>query len=222
MKGPGQRSRHSLLVPYGRTVLLGGALLLAVPAQAVAESRAVILEDFGSQNQQGFPLGWEAQRNITRAQQAYTIRTSEDGPFLAAEQADQRVFKRIAWDPKAMPMVTWKWRLKAAPPKDSDPIAAVFVSLDTDLFFIPVATKYVWSLTKAEGTSIEGGLFGASEIVVQTGPQPVGEWIHERVNAYADFKRLHRHEPAEEAWGVSLLAGPGVEIDFGPIAVSAP
>ena len=151
MKGPGQRSRHSLLVPYGRTVLLGGALLLAVPAQAVAESRAVILEDFGSQNQQGFPLGWEAQRNITRAQQAYTIRTSEDGPFLAAEQADQRVFKRIAWDPKAMPMVTWKWRLKAAPPKDSDPVAAVFVSLDTDLFFIPVATKYVWSLTKAEG-----------------------------------------------------------------------
>ena len=208
--------------PFRRTCLFGGIVLLGVSAQAVADSQLVVLEDFGSQDQQGFPLGWEAQRNQTRAQQAYTVHTSEDGAFLAAKQADQRIFKRIAWDPKAMPIVMWKWRLKAAPSKETDPIAAVFVSLDTDLFVIPVATKYVWSMTKAKGTITEGGLFGASEVVLQTGAQPVGEWIHERVNAYADFKRLHQHEPAEEAWGVSLLAGPGVEIDFGPIAVSAP
>jgi hypothetical protein len=68
----------------------------------------------------------------------------------------------------------------------------------------------------------EGGFFDASEIVQRTGPQPVGEWVEERVNAYEDFKRIHKHEPADQAWGISLLGGPGVEIDFGPIAVSAP
>ncbi len=210
-----------VVCPLRRTCLCVGILLLCVSAKAAAESQVVALEDFRSQDQQGFPMGWEAQRSIDRAQQTYTIRTEEDGPFLAVRLADQRIFKRIAWDPKALPVVTWKWRLKAAPLKETDPIAAVFVSLDTDLLVIPVATKYVWSRTKAKGTVTEGGLFGASEVVLRSGPQPVGEWVHEQVNAYADFKRFHQHEPAEEAWGVSLSAGPGVEIDFGPIAVSA-
>ncbi len=48
---------------------------------------------------------------------------------------------------------------------------------------------------------------------------PVGEWVEERVNVYEDFKRIHKHEPAEKAWGISLFAGPGVEIDFGTVTV---
>jgi hypothetical protein len=119
-------------------------------------------------------------------------------------------------------VVIWRWRLKTPPPTDGEPIAALYVSLDTDLLVIPVATKYVWSLGKAKGTMTDGGLFGASEVVLRTGPEPVGEWLEERVNAYEDFKWIHQHEPAAQAWGISLLAGPGVEVDFGEIAVSAP
>lgn len=117
--------------------------------------------------------------------------------------------------------MTWRWRLKSAP-SVAEPIAAVYLSLDTDLMFIPVSNKYVWSATKAKGTVTEGGMFGAAEIVQRTGPQPVGEWVEERVNAYEDFKRIHGHEPAAQAWGISLLGGPGVEVDFGSITVSAP
>ena len=51
---------------------------------------------------------------------------------------------------------------------------------------------------------------------------PIGQWVEERVNAYEDFKRIHQHEPAEQAWGISIQGGPGVEVDFGPIAVSSP
>ena len=85
--------------------------------------------------------------------------------------------------------------------------------------FIPVTTKYVWSRTKPVGTITEGGMSSASEIVMRNGTAPVGEWVDERVNAYVDFKRIHNHEPADKAWGVSLLAGPGVEVDFGTITV---
>lgn len=55
---------------------------------------------------------------------------------------------------------------------------------------------------------------------MQSGVLPVGEWVEERVNVYEDFKRIHKHEPAEKAWGISLFAGPGVEIDFGAVTVS--
>ncbi len=179
----------------------------------------LVLEDFRSNDGSGFPQGWKAQRNETKARQAYAIQTEKDVVYLGAKGADQRVYKRIAWDPKSTPILTWRWRLKSAP-AGADVVAAVFVSLDTDLMVIPVANKYVWSAAKAKGTATEGGLFDASEIVIRSGLQPIGEWVEERVNAYEDFKRLHKHEPAPQAWGISLLAGPGVEVDFGPITVS--
>jgi hypothetical protein len=87
--------------------------------------------------------------------------------------------------------------------------------------FIPVCTKYIWSATKPEGTVTEGGMFSGSEIVVQSGATQLGEWVEERVNAYEDFKRIHQHEPAAKAWGISIIAGPGVEIDFGPMVATS-
>lgn len=201
-------------------VLAGTFLALLPISPLLGETEVLILEDFQSKDDGGFPVGWEAQRNKT-ALEAYKVKQEGGEAFLSAQRATQRVFKRIAWDPRRLPIVTWKWRLKAEPPQGADPVAAVYLSLDTDLLVIPVATKYVWSSNKPKGTITEGGLFGASEIVVRTGSQPVGEWVEERVNAYEDFKRIHQHEPAEETWGISLLAGPGVEIDFGTLTAFA-
>jgi hypothetical protein len=201
---------------------MAGLVFLALSGTSVtAPAGPTVLEDFKAKTVEGFPRDWQAQRNESTAKQMYRVQSEGDSTFLAARRADQRVYKRIAWDPKAMPILTWRWRLKAAP-SGAEPIAAIFVSLDTDLMVIPVANKYVWSATKAKGTMKEGGLFDASEIVQRTGLQPVGEWVEERVNAYEDFKRIHKHEPADSAWGISLLGGPGVEVDFGPITVSAP
>lgn len=205
-----------------RLVIVILALALFLPATLVKGAAQpvgrIVLEDFQAKDAQGFPSGWKAQRNESRARETYRISAEGDLNFLSARGADQRVYKRIAWDPRATPIVTWRWRIKSVPAQ-ADLIAAVFISLDTDLLIIPVATKYVWSGTKPVGTVTEGGVFDASEIVLRSGPRPVGEWIEERVNAYEDFKRIHKHEPAEKAWGISLLAGPGVEVDFGPIAV---
>jgi hypothetical protein len=192
------------------------------PASAAEQSGArLVLEDFSGQGGHSFPKDWKAQRNESRAKEAYVLKTEDGSSYLSATKADQRVYKRVAWDPKAVPMVTWRWRIRTAP-AGAEPLAAVFVSLDTDLMFIPVSTKYTWSASKAKGTLTEGGLFGAAEIVVRSGLQPIGEWIEERVNVYEDFKRIHKHEPAAQAWGISLLGGPGVEVDFGPIVASGP
>ena len=188
-----------------------------------AQSQSLILEDFQTKEADGFPSNWdhESQRSESKGREAYKVQMENGVNFLAAKDAGQRIKKKnIDWDPKALPVLTWRWRLQKAT-TDTEPIAAIYASLDIDLMFIPVFTKYVWSATKPEGTLTEGGMFSGSEIVVQSGTKEVGQWFEERVNVYEDFKRIHRHEPAAKAWGISIIAGPGVEIDFGSMVASA-
>jgi hypothetical protein len=201
------------------------ACLLSQPGATTGADR-LVLEEFTSADSDGFPLNWENEsaRSGSRARQAYRVKAENGESFLAVREADQRIKKKkIDWDPKAHPVLTWRWRLQKANLSHDPhaPIAVLYVSLDTDLLFIPVFTKYVWSPAKPEGTISEGGMFSGTEVVVQSGSTPLGEWVEERVNVYEDFKRIHKHEPAEKAWGISLLAGPGVEIDFGPIVATS-
>jgi hypothetical protein len=209
------------------SVMLGVGAIAATSVSSVAADAqppaSIVLEDFLAKEQDGFPSNWahENQRSEAKGRDAYKVQSENGTMYLAAKDAGQRIKKKnIDWDPKAYPILTWRWRLHKAP-SDSEPIAVIYASLDTDLMFIPVFTKYVWSATKSEGMLTEGGMFSGSEIVVQGGTQPIGEWVEERVNVYEDFKRIHQHEPAPKAWGISILTGPGVEIDVGSIVASA-
>jgi hypothetical protein len=204
------------------SVLLGWLVvvsLAATPMGGLAEGQGLVLEDFKTKDADGFPSLWEheSQRSKSKGREAYKVQSENGDSFLSAKDAGQRIKKKkIDWDPRAYPILTWRWRLIKAP-AGNDPLAAVYASLDTDLLFIPVFTKYVWSPSKPEGTLTEGGMFSGSEIVVRSGTAAVGQWFEERVNVYEDFKKIHGHEPAAKAWGISLMAGPGVEIDFGPL-----
>ena len=198
------------------------AMLILPSGLILAQGQQLVLEDFQTKEADGFPTSWdhESQRSHSKGREAYKIQSENGSNFLSAKDAGQRIKKKnIDWDPKAYPVLTWRWRLNKAA-AGAEPLAAIYASLDTDLMFIPVFTKYIWSATKPEGTVTEGGMFSGSEIVVQTGTQ-VGQWVEEKVNVYEDFKRIHQHEPAAKAWGISIIAGPGVEIDFGPMVATS-
>jgi hypothetical protein len=200
----------------------GGVIVCAQDVTGSGQTVGLeVLEDFQNPDAKGFPQGWEGQRSTVTAHEAYTIQQEEGISFLSAKSANQRVYtKQIKWDPKKFPVLTWRWRIKSVP-DNPEFIAAIYPSLDVDLLFIPVNTKYLWSATLPVGTVKEGGMFSSTEIVIRSGTQPVGEWIEERVNVYEDFLEIHNHEPAAHAWGISLLGGPGVEVDFGLIRAQA-
>jgi hypothetical protein len=186
-----------------------------------SSSAEQILEDFTKGEADGFPAGWEASRSEALTRQAYVVAREGADSFLRVKGvgSSARIFKRVTWDPKSYPIVTWRWRLRGST-SGIDPLAAVFISLDQDFLGIPVNTKYIWSPNLAKGAIIPGGLFRPAQVVLRTGAEKQGEWLDERVNAYEDFKRIHNHEPAAQAWGISLVASEGVEIDFARIAVA--
>ena len=194
-----------------------------VPGQSLPSPNPTVqvLEDFSKAEPDGFPQGWQASRSEAATRKAYVITKENTQTFLKTKGIDDqmRIFKRLAWNPKEYPIVTWRWRLRSAPSGEG-PLAAVFVSLDTDLLVIPVSTKYMWTTSGNVGAVKEGGLFGAAEMAIRVGEQPIGQWVEERVDAYADFLKIHKHEPAPQAWGISLVTGPGVELDFGSIALA--
>jgi hypothetical protein len=201
--------------------LMGGGVVLGQATLTLPGNAGLILEDFSKAEPDGFPQGWQASRSEAATRQAYVIRREGEETFLRTKGVDDRmrIKKRIEWDPKEFPIVTWRWRLRSVP-QGNGLIAAVYISLDTDLLFIPVFTKYVWSPSGTVGALKEGGMFSGSEITVRTGNQAMGPWVEERVNAYADFFKIHKHEPSPKAWGISLVTGPGVELDFGRIGLA--
>lgn len=215
------KSRHVILGIAGMSWLF--APMAVCDGMTSAQRQTLVLEDFQAKEADGFPSHWdhESQRSRAKGRDAYKVQMENGVNHLSAKDAGQRIKKKkIDWDPKAYPVLTWRWRLTKAP-TGAEPLAAIYALLDTDLLFIPVFTKYIWSATKPEGTLTEGGMFSGSEIVVQTGTRDLGQWVEERVNVYEDFKRIHQHEPAAKAWGISIIAGPGVEIDFGPLVATS-
>ena len=204
------------LVFIGTGLSVGGVSVGYAQQDATA---GTVLEDFKNPNEKGFPQNWEAQRSTVTAHETYLIQEEAGHSFLAAKNANQRVYtKQISWDPQKYPVLSWRWRARVVP-EDAEFIAAIYPSLDIDFMFIPVNTKYLWSATLPVGTVKEGGMFSSTEMVIRSGAEPLGEWVEERINVYEDFLKIHNHEPAEKAWGISLLGGPGVEVDFGSIRV---
>lgn len=204
-------------------VLASSDAVAAGPSASSSTPVELVVEDFSQGDADGFPQGWQASRSEAATRKAYVIHRDGAQSFLRTTGINDqmRIFKRVAWNPKDYPIVTWRWRLRSAPSGDG-PLAAVFVSLDTDILVIPVSTKYLWAAQGNVGAIKEGGFLGAAEVMVRAGSHLIGQWVEERVHAYEDFLKIHKHEPAPQAWGISLVTGPGVELDFGRIALAKP
>src|SRR5574337_1666037 len=118
-------------------VLCCAAVVLSLPMSIVmwqpsvfAQGQPLVLEDFQAKEADGFPSQWdhENERSQSKGREAYKVRSENCMNFLSAKDAGQRIKKKkIDWDPKAYPVLTWRWRLQKAP-ADTEPIAAIYAS----------------------------------------------------------------------------------------------
>ena len=94
---------------------------------ASAQGQVLVLEDFQGKEADGFPSSWdhENQRSHSKGREAYKVQAENGVNFLSAKDAGQRIKKKkIDWDPKAYPVLTWRWRLLKAP-AGTDQVAAI-------------------------------------------------------------------------------------------------
>lgn len=126
-------------------------------------------------------------------------------------------------DPKATPMLDWRWKVSGVPAKgeigtrDGDDYAArLYVLFDFDLAKLPFATRlkirlartlygeavpaaglcYVWDARAPVGTTTWSAYTDRLRmIVVESGPAKAGQWISFRRDVVADYRAAFGEEP---------------------------
>ena len=198
-------------------LVLGLAVSAGRADTAPASGPGVLLDDFT-----GFPAGWKIKDDNPRAADIYRVVSEEGEPYLSASVGAApgvRVFKYVTWNTRTHPVITWKWRLKTFP-ADKRRTVALYVSLHRDSFGIPTIVKYLWSTEEPVGTVRLGGLFRATEVVIESGGRPDPEgWVTARVDAAADFLRFYGEDPDVQAVGIGLLVGTGIDADIADVRV---
>jgi hypothetical protein len=181
-----------------------------------------------SRRQAGAPLSeyWEPYIILpSKPRTEYKLVRSPEGVALEAnaDQSASGLYRRIRIDPKANPLLEWRWRVANLIPGADKRVAALddsparlIVSFHGDparLDFqarsqfrlaraisgrsLPYATlMYVWSNEHPVGTVIANPHTDRIRaIVVASGQEGVGEWRHYRRNVLEDYRRAFGEEP---------------------------
>lgn len=73
-------------------------------------------------------------------------------------------------------------------------------------------TELSWRISL--DTLKDGGFFRPIEVVIRSGSTYSGDWVVQRVNSRADFKRIIGRDPKGEAYGIGILVDQGMEVEF--------
>jgi len=178
--------------------LLGFFSLASILAEEPRVERMV--EDFSSFKDGTFPEGWKSRGG--EGSEVYTVRSNNEA-YLEARAIGSAVTiaKEFEYNLKEYPFLKWQWRVLEYPQggderykETGDSAAAIYVIFEGR--FRPDNVKYVWSASLPLGTTTESPYSSKTKIVVlRNQSSPLGEWVSEGVNVYADYKRLFGQEP---------------------------
>ena len=159
-----------------------------------------------------FPADWKVRKDEGKS--VYSIREENGKHALHAASKGlgiQAAFEH-EWDLDTYPILAWSWRPIVFPTgaderksATNDSALAVYLLVPYSRIRGPKAVKYIWSERVPIGTplSSNGGL--TQVVVLRTGTDKQGQWVDERVDARADYKRLFGESDTPKPAGIAVL-----------------
>jgi hypothetical protein len=186
-------------------------LTFALAATAIAASLAAAAPPISTDFEGGIPPGWKEaglgpQKDRGKAQALqepggnHFLRISTDGSFYS-------IGIDTPFNPAQFPIVSWRWRVARLPKnadiskKSGDDAAArLFVTFADRNQTDPShrrALVYVWDTKHPVGSIIANPYAPGTQkaIVLESGPSRVGQWVPERVNLLADYRKAFGGSP---------------------------
>jgi hypothetical protein len=208
-------------------------------AIAFAQSSSVVVEDWAKMRvgTRGIPPGWQGHK---WGSPKYDFTVVQDGAGqalqLKSDNDSSSISKEIKVDVKPYPVLEWKWKVVALPPRGNarkaetdDEAAQIYVTFPR----FPTAVRsriigYIWDSTEPAGASFQSAKVSTVHfIVVRSGSADLGKWITETRNVLEDFKKIYGEEPGEPAGAITLSVnsqntGARAESFFGDILFKKP
>ena len=176
----------------------------------------VVIEDFATSTLDSLPSGWSWRGKDNDKPKLYAVRETNGQRYLAAQDTGLSValFKRANWNPQNYPIMTWCWRANDLPSgaderytETNDSAAGVYVMVSkTFLLGIPRMIKYAWSTTLAKGTTgRRKGIGRPWVIVLESGPEKLGQWIFEEIDLARDHKLTFKRDLPNKIIAIAVL-----------------
>lgn len=169
-------------------------LLLLGPLAAAADTRVTV----GSFADQGLAQ-WEERRFAGQTDYRMVAVDGRRALRARSDGAASGLFREIQVDLTETPYLHWSWRventlgpLKERTRDGDDYPARVYVVFSGGLFFWRTrAINYVWSNHQPVGTAWPNAFTdNARMIAVRSGDDRLGEWVSQRRDVRADYRRL--------------------------------
>src|SRR5262252_10528037 len=189
-------------------------LALVAPAvRVVAQPDCRTIEDFSKAKVGELPPDWKLRSDSGK--DVYRIAEEPSLKFLHADAKGLGVqaAKEYEWDLGAYPMLVWSWRPLEFPKggderesKTNDSALAVYMLVPYSRVRGPKAVKYIWSERVPVGTRLSSNAGLTQVRVLRSGaPAKKGEWVEERVNARADYKKYFDVKETPKPGGIAVL-----------------
>lgn len=184
-------------------------LWLLLGLVACEKERGTIVGSFS----QGRLEGWEAK--AFQGETRYRL-VELDGRLVLegdARSSASGLFKPIEVDLLRYPVLNWAWKItgllegndEQTRAGDDFPVRVFILTAGAEFFGDPLALNYVWSRNQPVGANwVNPFVERATMLVVESGPERVGQWVNYQRNLREDLKRYLKVE-AETILGVALM-----------------
>jgi hypothetical protein len=191
-----------------------GIVIVALAAAPVAaqQTECTALEDFAKAKVGEFPADWKPRKDAGK--DVYKVMEEKGLRFLHAASTGLGIqaAKQVEWDLEQYPMLAWSWRPREFPKggdeRDSgtnDSALAVYLLVPYSRITGPKAVKYVWSERVPVGAHLNSNYGLTQVLVLRSGKPDKDDWVEEKVNALADYKKLFGESGTPKPAGIAVL-----------------
>jgi Protein of unknown function (DUF3047) len=189
------------------------AVLVGVrPSRVGAQGECVTIADFAKDPVGEFPAGWKVRKDEGRT--VYSVQKDNGRHDLRAVANGLGIQAALEyeWNLETYPILAWAWRPlvfpRGADERDSatnDSALAVYMLVPYSRIRGPKAVKYIWSERVPADTrlSSNGGL--TQVLVLRSGEAKRRDWVEERVNVLADYKKFFGEAEIPKPAGIAVL-----------------
>jgi hypothetical protein len=190
--------------------LFAVVLILGMCTDSVSEEKQerFIVDRFtGGLDEEGIPKGW-SQEKEPGPQSKIVVGKEKDLPFVRLLSVNDAfgIKKEFSFDIRKYPYLTWRWKATRLPKggdirkrETDDQAGQIYVLFPRFPSMINTRSMgYVWDAAAPAGTAGTSTAYSKMKyVVLQNGPERLGQWIWQTRNVYEDYKKYFQENPPE-------------------------